>query len=75
MQELFILPMSAGNIQFVDCFHILCIHMGCQEREEIHFFKNFLSNSHLILDIEKTRANCLALATAGRVIKQITKIG
>ena len=39
------------------------------------FLQKFLSNSHLILDIEKTRTNCLALATAGRDIKQITKIG
>ena len=41
MQELFILPVLAENIQFVDCFCTFCVHVGCQERKEINFFKNF----------------------------------
>lgn len=41
MQELFILSMLAENIQFVDCFCTLCVHVGYQEGKETNFFKNF----------------------------------
>lgn len=54
--------------------YILCT-CGLSRKERNKFLQKFLSNSPLILDIEKTGTNCLALATAGRVIKQITKIG
>lgn len=54
--------------------YTLCTY-GLSRKERNKFLQKILSNSPLILDIEKTRTNCLALATAGRVIKQITKIG
>lgn len=46
--------MLAENIQFVDCFCTLCVHVGYHEGKETNFFK-FLSNSPLILDIEKSK--------------------